>query len=609
MGIVVVVGSDFNLTFSQATEVYRVMSLNELDYLLNNKLIDYVIINNLSEIEGVLNVTNKYNVGVCIYSVGIENVDNYSSYGVDVFNNIYDIGTYINSRFGNEVVVGMCCMDKYKYTEELDGDNIEEIFEDSLYGDIYNNDIYNNEENSSSIEEEVEGVNEKLDELKNEDTYDKNLDNQSEKIEDTVDGNKIEVREEGVKDVGEVEEVNLGVGDVDKDVENVEGNSLKVSDVELLKKNMVKLMYILKLVASEYNIIKNSLSNLKRDNVILKDEIDNIRKQYKDIALAYNNIVDRYGIDEEGNSVVFEENKSLKDLVSTLKIQLKQLGDEVYSLKNELNVKNKKILSLEELNKHLKDSLLAVSTSGGLNKEELVCEYKGKAKIIYVTGNGSYGVTTTAYSIANRLSHLGKVAIVDFDLVSPKLDGWYNINPAIVDGNMKGTALSLYVEFNRFKVEYKKSVGNVDYFGGIYNRGLLDKVMKCEYEQLFNTLGSNYDYIVIDTGKVGYSDIQDNIIKMLDGVCHRGVCVTNNDRFDIRDLMIKLNSLKLNKDNKVILLNRSLTTILDEVSKKFMGDVSYTFMNLDVNIINKKKDFNSNNELKARLSKVIDMIT
>ena len=159
-----------------------------------------------------------------------------------------------------------------------------------------------------------------------------------------------------------------------------------------------------------------------------------------------------------------------------------------------------------------------------------------------VFSTGSYGSTSIAQAIANRCT--GNVLILDFDTVSPKLETYYKLAPVCkelveIPMEMRRTGLGALVEKGsdyvidniekivKKQVRSDRSIRNtVDYFSGSYKKLDAYKLMAVNFDEFFTYLGNCYDYIVIDSGKIGHSEINDAIIRMINQICYRNIVVT-----------------------------------------------------------------------------------
>ncbi|GHU92639.1 hypothetical protein FACS1894208_00130 [Clostridia bacterium] len=205
-------------------------------------------------------------------------------------------------------------------------------------------------------------------------------------------------------------------------------------------------------------------------------------------------------------------------------------------------------------------SLSQVALRGSQVSALPLFNYSAKALIIPVFGNGSTGISSSAVSLAKLLGVNARTVLVDFDLVATDLEGRVGtrINPLVamdgVDKNSaKSTAMGLFVERGKdffashfselvVRVDSNKA-GILDYLPGFYAKPDLFNLTQADYPAFLNYLGSRYDYIVIDAGKIGCSEIGDQILRNLLMCAFRSLIVTDASVEKARAMRLKLNDV------------------------------------------------------------------
>lgn len=298
------------------------------------------------------------------------------------------------------------------------------------------------------------------------------------------------------------------------------------------------------------------------------------------------------------------EFRDINSQLSESKGAVESLKNELNSTKMELDSKNKytnelyeNVISLEkelsnrdsEIQK-LKDDLRALKLSAGTSTGGTVSlsrGYTGSARIVQVFGSGSYGVTTMAMTLSHRF--IGKkVIFLDFDLVSPKADSWFGINPvcdSLVDienpVDKTGVAALLnngtnYVIRNFDRI-VKRRISQrdfvLDYFSGIYNTPMSSKVYSVDYSLLFNFLSDRYDYIVVDSGRIGSSDAYDSVIRTINDMAYRNVVITLSDKFDIRTQKVKMDYANIDMSKSIWVMNMGDNNVITSDVKNMLGNI------------------------------------
>ena len=332
---------------------------------------------------------------------------------------------------------------------------------------------------------------------------------------------------------------------------------------------------------------QQDLDNTKQENVSLRAKLELVSNQLTIKETQYNQLVASVGMDESGASSVIETNKMLESMNATLRSQLAELKTDYTNLEREKLEKDKSIRGLQDNNQRLTSQIKAMSSNftGGVGSSIIPpINYYAKGQILVFIGSGSYGVTTTAYSSAINLSSYGRVIYVDFDMVSAKADSWFKANPivkgvvGVEPGSSRSSGLGIAIDkgvpflmsnFNQIVISpIRTKSGCVDYLSGLYAKPDVVKLVSCDFSNLINSLGNMYDYIVIDFGRIGTSDINDQIIKLFSDISRSTVIVSTNDKFDVRNTRMNLQRLNINLIKAAWLINLADSTRLDESTKK-----------------------------------------
>ena len=147
--------------------------------------------------------------------------------------------------------------------------------------------------------------------------------------------------------------------------------------------------------------------------------------------------------------------------------------------------------------------------------------------------------------------------------------------------------------------------GNIDYISGFYMRPKNTSVVAVDYTSFMNFCGERYDYIVMDLGKIGYSEINDTIIKMVSDIAYKNILVTTNDRFEIRTLSMKLEDNSIVDYNTVWVINMCGNTNLDDASKRFINSSEYVMIPFSSNLWGKRMDFDKDRLTRDRFNPFI----
>lgn len=204
-------------------------------------------------------------------------------------------------------------------------------------------------------------------------------------------------------------------------------------------------------------------------------------------------------------------------------------------------------------------SLSQVAFRGAQVSALPLINYTAKALIIPVFGNGSAGVSSSAVSLAKTLGVNARAVLLDFDMVTTDLEGRFGepINPLVKleEGEISGknSAMGVFIDKGKdyFASHYAELVvridsnkaGILDYLPGFYAKPDLFMLTQADYSTLLNYLGARYDYIIIDAGKIGCSEIGDQILRNFCLVSFRSLIVTDASAEKCRAMRLKLNDI------------------------------------------------------------------
>lgn len=367
------------------------------------------------------------------------------------------------------------------------------------------------------------------------------------------------------------------------------------------------------------------IEELKTENIQIKTNLDLISSQLREKEERYNELIRIVGVDGSGINTLKETNDTLVDINNNLRKELLNSKNEIERLKEERDELDKRVKELEEANSKLNNTIraMAFSVAGGENKIPNF-SYNQNGKIIIVFGSGSFGITTTAMSIAYKLAEQHKVLFIDFDFVMPKADIWFRENPVISELRNEGlkepalTALGILLEkgtnyfiehFNILaKRVFSSRSGSLDYLSGLYYRPDGMKFITVDYDKLFNYLGERYEYIVIDFGRLGCSSIYDEVIRVISEACHKKVVVTNNDRLEVRTFFIKMTEANITKAKTVWLLNMCTTTSVDQKLIEYINPAEFSIMLYSESARNNKLAYHKDRSLRGRFEEFMNKV-
>jgi len=383
----------------------------------------------------------------------------------------------------------------------------------------------------------------------------------------------------------------------------------------------------LKLADANGELAEQEKKVLEKDNAILAltedlESTKGLLDATQKILNEQSNEVHRFeamGADEmQENMLALEESNS------TLAEEIGKLRRDADELARQLKDKDFTINNLGEEKKSLEIALKAAAKRMGAGESmKIKCDYSGKAFVLPVFGSGSFGITSTAVSLAYELK--GNVLIMDFDIVNPKIDTWYGKNPLNktlqdIDNDMKKTAFGALVEKgtdyvirNRLEIvttvsENKKTENRVDYFSGIYTRVDMFKLLAVDFSELLTYFGNEYDYIVVDLGRIGGSEITNALIRMFNEISFKNILVALHDGADCRTLSIRAQTERINRSKSIWALNIAKSDKMTTLMKNSISTSKYVIFGRDMKIYGERVPYNRVGILKDRLKQLVDLI-
>lgn len=386
------------------------------------------------------------------------------------------------------------------------------------------------------------------------------------------------------------------------------------------------------------NELKVELDTKTQETRRLKTELSDTKKVLNTKETELANLMLTSGASRKDIEKAMEAKKTMEETNKKLSDTVEMLKKEVRSLTSKVSMTEDANERLEETNKNLRASIATFkatsnipqsptaakqSTTVAMGKIRLDCDYSGRGFIIPVFGSGSYGITTMAVSIARRLPK-ASVLYMDFDIVSPKADAWFGKMPIIkelkdiVDPLKKSALGALIEKGSNYVIDNRKFIfqratetrqgSTIDYFSGVYSKVDPRKLMAVNFSEFMTHIGNMYNYIIVDLGRLGSSDTSDELIKMFNKIAYKSVIVTLNDKFDTRNMSVRITSDKINLENTIWVLNMSDSSKVDIIVQKSMGKAKPVIFQKEMSLYGSGLSFDRVPILKDKLSQVMDIL-
>lgn len=388
--------------------------------------------------------------------------------------------------------------------------------------------------------------------------------------------------------------------------------------------------------ATSYSLLQLEKGDVERRLQEMSNNYELIQEKFTDmngkftkaqqLLAEQKKIIDQYK--DIDISTLQDSTSILEKTNSSMVIELGRYKQKIADAESRLVAQNTVIESLKKQNDSLRQTTKSVQ-SGALPtaSEELNirCDYSGSAKLIGIMGSGSIGITTTAISLCHKLR--GRVLFIDMDIVSPKADGYLKKNPMIkgLDGfterasSMYQTGLGtlLYKDADYFIDHESLLVQSavrtrdgyiLDYISGLYTKAPLLRYMTVDFGKFLSYFGGKYDYIVCDLGRVGGSEIQNALIRMVSSIAYKTIVIALHNRGDMRSVKLRLDSEKVKADNTIWMLNMSKNAAMDDIMRRCIGQQPFVIMPKKMDIYGEDITFDKVPILKDKLSELCSKI-
>ncbi len=421
-------------------------------------------------------------------------------------------------------------------------------------------------------------------------------------------------------------------GELDKLYQEIESENNKVNrlilELQQIKDNYDKLNNELTELQISSGIEKQKymeeIESLKRDLLVVNNMKDDLNKELSQSRLKIN-VLENTETTKTNENVLLAQKKSLEENNAILLKNVEFLTNELNTARKRLEISERAVNNVNDTNQKLKSSLMNMSKiTGATNDIRIECNYTSRGMVLPVFGSGSYGITTTAVSIANKLVKSGRVLYLDMDISNPKADQWFSKVPIIKNlsdipkeifrtgfGALleKGATYVINNEANIFIRVINGKDECMDYFSGVYTSIDIIKLLAINFTELLNYLGARYDYIIVDLGRLGSSPIGNALIKMFSDIAYKNIIVTLNNKYDARAMRLKIEEEKINLGNSVWLLNISDSTKLDDLTVRSTQGAKILIMPKNMNMYGSMETFARYPHTKDRLADLVDQIS
>ncbi len=368
-------------------------------------------------------------------------------------------------------------------------------------------------------------------------------------------------------------------------IKELEANITSITrDLEDVKESNEELSLDLKQALTEKDSIAGELTATRdRLNAELKKEesnLDELSDREKELATLR-----AYDIDAMVNEIA--QNKEIisqyNKAMSELQLTTDALRSENADLKQKID--NYSIMANTAHNKMVAHDRIAAGDYGAITSIDPLS--KGKATMVAVYGSGGRGTTSVATAVAERLASKGHaVAIVDMDFRSPKIDGVYKKSPILdslsdiiyIDARRTALTALIKLEQSRFidnfnklgqvvNVNRRKNEGVLVYYSGVYDNITATEIAGAHYDTLFRQLGIEFDYIVLDMGRLEGNGAIANLQAGIANCTDMNYLVSSSTFEDVRSLNVRVLQSKMRMTNSCWVLNMCFGRVQENTMK------------------------------------------
>ena len=357
--------------------------------------------------------------------------------------------------------------------------------------------------------------------------------------------------------------------------------------------------------SSEIEDLQLRYDELEVEKLSAEAKLEGAEKRYSELMQQIGGDITIIDSIKRNNDTLNNINKSLKERVVELEGKCEVLQGDNKRL-------NTSISTLKENSERLRESIEAAAQVGGGNDAEVpAIKYGAKGKIIHIFGHGSYGITTTAMSIAVRLGQSHRVCVVDLDITSPSLDQWTGSSPYVkeyigIDMQLR-TGLGILIKqgFKAFmsasgmiKTIKSSKAGTVDCIYGLYARLQSREIAMAEYSKLLEYIGENYDYIIVDSGRTGESIVHDSLISDVCNIAYKNIYVINGSSvLQVNSAIVKLRNSNIDTSRVMAFINMCTNSGISQNVKGLLKGMTYEIMHADTNLVFKNRPYFTENKL------------
>ena len=362
----------------------------------------------------------------------------------------------------------------------------------------------------------------------------------------------------------------------------------------------------------------------------LNGELNASKARIAVLEKSYEELSRITGVDESNKKSLADTNKSLESVNMAMTTRIAELSDELEAEKKARELAENKARVAEENQAQLRTSVNVLSKGVQRGTTEHIAkeyDYTANAKIIAVFGTGSHGVTTTAVSIAEKLRLQFRVLLIDFDLISPKMQAFLPETSPLLNGikgfeNHDKTCTSMKAALKNgaewFETEYSdciitasKATRNsqcIDFMSGFIGYTSDEELEAFDFCSILNTVGEEYDRIIIDFGKIGRSIVSVNIFKSTSKVAFKNVLVVHKNIYDMTNVKMKIEDLDLSTNGIIWVLNMIEQTSMSRAQQAVVGTAEVAYVPIDDKIFEKNMTFLNSRYAKGNFEGLMEKI-
>lgn len=361
-------------------------------------------------------------------------------------------------------------------------------------------------------------------------------------------------------------------------------------------------------------------TKLRANMMSANTQIETLRNQLISKDNQYRALVNSVGPTDPttGQPKIVANMRLLDGRNKELQIQVTTLSQQLSTALTESQKANQIKQTLVTENQNLKRSLNAYIGAGAGGQMIPLNQIGGRARIVMIFGSSSCGISSIAYTIAQKLASQASVLLMDLDTSTPKLDSYFKRQAEVSIPGIPNqtTALELFLTqgIDRVwanatslipQVTPNNKNGKLWWFTGLYRKLDDTSILTADWNSLFKKVSNSFDYIVIDCGKLTGNSAHDQLIQNISRIAYRSIVVSGTNFSDVRSTLSLMGNIQRN--NMVYVFNQVLSVNdIGTPVKNLLSNIRTDVIPFSQNSVGKRQSMLFDNMLRGRMEMFVN---